>query len=153
MLQFFLFAVMHHLSESDNIPPSPISPLAPPLPEGAVVASEKRMVIVKPTRSIDGSQSRLNSVEIESTPRHKVYHKVLVCHLSANNSMYNMFLYQLSSSSSTSSCDEIRGELKLGLIYDINAGILTVKLIEVISIIFYNCQIYKSALFLLLLSL
>jgi hypothetical protein len=76
MSKFFLFAVMHHLSESDNIPPSPISPLAPPLPEGAVVASEKRMVIVKPTRSIDGSQSRLNSIEIESTPRHKVHHKI-----------------------------------------------------------------------------
>lgn len=38
---------------------------------------------------------------------------------------------QLSSSSSTSS-DEVRGELKLGLIYDANAGILTVKLIEVV---------------------
>ncbi|RLU17417.1 hypothetical protein DMN91_009652 [Ooceraea biroi] len=100
--------VMHHLSESDNIPPSPMSPLTPPLPEGAVVASEKRMVIVKPpTRSLDGSQSRLNSVEIESAPRHK-----------------------LSSSSSTSSSDEIRGELKLGLLYDANAGILTVRLIE-----------------------
>lgn len=99
--------VMHHLSE-ENVPPSPMSPLAPPLPEGAVVASEKRMVIVKPpSRSMDGSQSRLNSVEIESTPRHK-----------------------LSSSSSTSSSDEIRGELKLGLMYDDNAGILTVKLIE-----------------------
>lgn len=62
--------VIHHLSESDDILPSPLSP---PLPEGAVVASEKRMVIVKPpTRSIDGSHSRLNSVEIESVPRHKV---------------------------------------------------------------------------------
>lgn len=101
--------VMQHLSESDDIPPSPMSPLAPPLPEGAVVASEKRMVIVRPPpRSIDGSQSRLNSVEIvESTRRHK-----------------------LSSSSSTSSSDEIRGELKLGLIYDSTAGILTVRLIE-----------------------
>ncbi|EFN88067.1 Synaptotagmin-3 [Harpegnathos saltator] len=100
--------VRQHLSESDDIPPSPMSPLAPPLPEGAVVASEKRMVIVKPpTRSIDGSHSRLNSVEIESAPRHK-----------------------LSSSSSTSSSDEVRGELKLGLIYDENAGILTVRLIE-----------------------
>jgi len=48
-----------------------------------------------------------------------------------------MFLYQLSSSSSTSSSDEIRGELKLGLIYDVNAGILTVRLIEVIFTIFY----------------
>lgn len=66
---------MQHLSESDDIPPSPMSPLAPPLPEGTVVASEKRMVIVRPPpRSIDGSQSRLNSVEIiESTRRHKVY--------------------------------------------------------------------------------
>ncbi|XP_070156232.1 synaptotagmin-1-like isoform X2 [Polyergus mexicanus] len=101
--------VMQHLSESDDIPPSPMSPLAPPLPEGTVVASEKRMVIVRPPpRSIDGSQSRLNSVEIiESTRRHK-----------------------LSSSSSTSSSDEIRGELKLGLIYDASAGILTVRLIE-----------------------
>lgn len=65
---------MQHLSESDDIPPSPMSPLAPPLPEGAVVASEKRMVIVRPPpRSIDGSQSRLNSIEIvESTRRHKV---------------------------------------------------------------------------------
>ncbi|XP_029177156.1 synaptotagmin-5 [Nylanderia fulva] len=101
--------MQHHLSESDDIPPSPISPLAPPLPEGAVVASEKRMVIVRqPPRSIDGSQSRLNSVEIvDSARRHK-----------------------LSSSSSTSSSDEIRGELKLGLIYDANAGILTVRLIE-----------------------
>ncbi|XP_032672796.1 synaptotagmin-2-like [Odontomachus brunneus] len=100
--------VRQHLSESDDIPPSPMSPLAPPLPEGAVVASEKRMVIVRPpTRSIDGSHSRLNSVEIESAPRHK-----------------------LSSSSSTSSSDEVRGELKLGLIYDENAGILTVRLIE-----------------------
>lgn len=74
----FLFAVMqHHLSESDDIPPSPISPLAPPLPEGAVVASEKRMVIVRPQpRSLDGSQSRLNSVElVESTRRHKVQYK------------------------------------------------------------------------------
>lgn len=72
----FLFAVMqHHLSESDDIPPSPMSPLAPPLPEGTVVASEKRMVIVRqPPRSIDGSQSRLNSVEIvDSARRHKVY--------------------------------------------------------------------------------
>lgn len=66
---------MQHLSESDDISPSPMSPLAPPLPEGTVVASEKRMVIVRPPlRSIDGSQSRLNSVEIvESTRRHKVY--------------------------------------------------------------------------------
>ncbi|XP_072755414.1 synaptotagmin-5-like [Anoplolepis gracilipes] len=101
--------IMQHLSESDDIPPSPLSPLAPPLPEGTVVASEKRMVIVRPQlRSIDGSHSRLNSVEIvESTRRHK-----------------------LSSSSSTSSSDEIRGELKLGLIYDVTAGILTVRLIE-----------------------
>ncbi|XP_014469080.1 PREDICTED: synaptotagmin-5-like [Dinoponera quadriceps] len=100
--------VRQHLSESDDIPPSPMSPLAPPLPEGAVVASEKRMVIVKPpARSIDGSHSRLNSVEIESASRHK-----------------------LSSSSSTSSSDEVRGELKLGLIYDANSGILTVRLIE-----------------------
>ncbi|GAB1869522.1 Synaptotagmin-3 [Camponotus japonicus] len=101
--------IMQHLSESDDIPPSPMSPLAPPLPEGAVVASEKRMVIVRPPpRSIDGSQSRLNSIEIvESTRRHK-----------------------LSSSSSTSSSDEIKGELKLGLIYDATAGILTVRLIE-----------------------
>lgn len=72
-LSLFLFAVRQHLSESDDIPPSPMSPLAPPLPEGAVVASEKRMVIVRPpTRSTDGSHSRLNSVEIESAPRHKV---------------------------------------------------------------------------------
>ncbi|XP_071644099.1 synaptotagmin-1-like isoform X1 [Temnothorax longispinosus] len=100
--------VMHHLSESDDISPSPMSPLAPPIPEGTVIASEKRMIIVRPPpRSIDGSYSRLNSVEIESSPRHK-----------------------LSSSSSTSSSDEIRGELKLGLIYDVNAGILTVRLIE-----------------------
>lgn len=100
--------VMHHLSESDDIPPSPMSPLAPPLPEGPVVVAENRMVIVRPpTRSIDSSHSRLNSVEIEPAPRHK-----------------------LSSSSSTSSSDEIRGELKMGLIYDANAGILTVRLIE-----------------------
>nr|XP_012225419.1 PREDICTED: synaptotagmin-2 [Linepithema humile] len=101
--------VIQHLSESDDIPPSPLSPLAPPLPEGAVAASEKRMIIVRPSlRSIDGSHSRLNSVEIESAPRHKLS----------------------SSSSSTSTSDEIRGELKLGLIYDSNAGILTVRLIE-----------------------
>lgn len=50
-----------------------MSPLAPPLPEGAVVASEKRMVIVKhPPRSLDSSHSRLNSLEIESEPRNKV---------------------------------------------------------------------------------
>ncbi|KAG7205566.1 hypothetical protein KM043_007538 [Ampulex compressa] len=99
--------VLQHLSESDDIPVSPMSPLAPPLPEGAVVASEKRMVIVKPpTRSIDGTHSRLSSAEID-TPRHK-----------------------LSSSSSTSSSDESRGELQLGLIYDAPAGILTVMLIE-----------------------
>ncbi|XP_039304606.1 synaptotagmin-1 [Solenopsis invicta] len=100
--------VIQHLSESDDISPSPMSPFAPPIPEGTVIASEKRMIIVRPPpRSTDGSYSRLNSVEMESAPRHK-----------------------LSSSSSTSSSDEIRGELKLGLIYDGNAGILTVKLIE-----------------------
>lgn len=67
------FIVRHHLSESDDIPASPMSPLAPPLPEGAVVASEKRMVIVKhPPRSLDSSHSRLNSLEIESEPRNKV---------------------------------------------------------------------------------
>lgn len=100
--------VLQHLSESDDIPASPMSPLAPPLPEGTLVASEKRMVIAKPpSRSIDGSHSRLNSVEIESNSRHK-----------------------LSSSSSTSSSDEIRGELQMGLIYDEPAGILTVRLIK-----------------------
>ncbi|XP_020283550.1 synaptotagmin-1, partial [Pseudomyrmex gracilis] len=100
---------IRHFSESDDIPSSPISPLAPPLPEGAVVASEKRMVIVRPPlRSIDGSYSRLNNVEVESAPRQKLS----------------------SASSSTSSSDEIRGELKLGLLYDANAGILTVRLIE-----------------------
>ncbi|EGI64181.1 SYT3 protein, partial [Acromyrmex insinuator] len=98
--------VIQHLSESDDISPSPMSPLAPPIPDGTLIASEKRMIIVRPPRSMDGSHSRLNSVEIES----------------ARN--------KLSSSSSTSSSDEIRGELKLGLIYDTNAGILTVKLIE-----------------------
>jgi len=51
-----------------------MSPLAPPIPEGTVIASEKRMIIVRsPPRSIEGSYSRLNSVEIESTPRYKVY--------------------------------------------------------------------------------
>ncbi|KYM80473.1 Synaptotagmin-3 [Atta colombica] len=99
--------VIQHLSESDDISPSPMSPLAPPIPDGTLIASEKRMIIVRPPRSMDGSHSRLNSVEIESASRNK-----------------------LSSSSSTSSSDEIRGELKLGLIYDTNAGILTVKLIE-----------------------
>lgn len=67
------FAVIHHLSESDDISPAPMSPLTPPIPEGTVIASEKRMIIVRPPpRSIDGSHSRLNSVEIESSPRHKV---------------------------------------------------------------------------------
>lgn len=67
------FAVIHHLSESDDISPSPMSPLAPPIPEGTVIASEKRAIIVRPpTRSLDGSYSRLNSSEIESSPRHKV---------------------------------------------------------------------------------
>jgi len=51
-----------------------MSPLAPPIPEGTVIASEKRMIIVRPPpESIEGSYSRLNSVEIESTPRYKVY--------------------------------------------------------------------------------
>ncbi|KAF7384130.1 hypothetical protein HZH66_012380 [Vespula vulgaris] len=100
--------IRHHLSESDDIPASPMSPLAPPLPEGAVVASEKRMVIVKhPPRSLDSSHSRLNSLEIESEPRNK-----------------------LSSSSSTSSTDEFRGDLEIGLIHDAPAGILTVRLLE-----------------------
>lgn len=85
---------MQHLPESDDIPPSPMSPLAPPLPEGAVVASEKRMVIVRPPpRSIDGSQSRLNSIEIvESTRRHKVYisYSFIILHLIiADPSIYN----------------------------------------------------------------
>ncbi|XP_036147145.1 synaptotagmin-6 [Monomorium pharaonis] len=100
--------VIQHLSESDGTSPSPVSPLAPLIPEGTLIASEKRMIIVRPPpRSIDECYSKLCSVEVESTPRHK-----------------------LSSSSSTSSCDEIRGELKLGLLYDANAGILTVRLIE-----------------------
>ncbi|XP_014607577.1 PREDICTED: synaptotagmin-5 [Polistes canadensis] len=100
--------IRHHLSESDDIPPSPMSPLTPPLPEGAVVASEKRMVIVRhPPRSLDSCHSRLNSLEIESEPRNK-----------------------LSSSSSTSSTDEFRGELEIGLIHDASTGILSVRLIE-----------------------
>ncbi|KAL2750697.1 synaptotagmin-2-like [Vespula maculifrons] len=108
--------IRHHLSESDDIPPSPMSPLAPPLPEGAVVASEKRMVIVKhPPRSLDSSHSRLNSLEIESEPRNKV----------RKNDCDN-----LSSSSSTSSTDEFRGDLEIGLIHDAPAGILTVRLLE-----------------------
>lgn len=76
---FFSFSIVrHNLSESDDVPPSPMSPLAPPLPEGAVVASEKRMVIVKhPLRSLDSSHSRLNSLEIELEPRNKVYAKVI----------------------------------------------------------------------------
>lgn len=115
-----------------------MSPLAPPLPEGAVVASEKRMVIVRPpTRSLEGSHSRLNSVEIESAPRHKV--NVVRFRYAAGLSItvftvYGTFVLQLSSSSSTSSSDEVRGELKLGLIYDANAGILTVRLIEVVYV-------------------
>ncbi|XP_033340641.2 synaptotagmin-5 [Megalopta genalis] len=95
---------LQYLSESEDVS-SPISTFAPPLPEGAVAASEQRMVILKPSRS-SNSCSRLNSSEIE-TPSHK-----------------------LSSSTSISSTDETSGELQLGLIYDASAGILTVRLIE-----------------------
>ncbi|XP_015436736.1 PREDICTED: synaptotagmin-5 [Dufourea novaeangliae] len=98
--------VLQYLSESEDIS-SPINTFAPPLPEGTVAASEKRMVIVKPSRSIINSCSRLNSSETETTSS-----------------------YKLSSSTSVSSSDEIRGELQIGLIYDANAGILTVRLVE-----------------------
>lgn len=94
--------------ESEDISISPVSSFAPPLPEGAVAASEKRMVIVKPTlKTISDSYSRLNNAEIETTS-----------------------CYKLSSSSSMSSSDEIKGELQIGLIYDASAGILTVRLVE-----------------------
>ncbi|XP_076662496.1 synaptotagmin-1-like [Halictus rubicundus] len=97
--------VLQYLSESEDVS-SPISTFAPPLPEGAVAASEQRMVILKPSRSLNNSCSRLNSSETE-TPSHK-----------------------LSSSTSISSTDDVSGELQVGLIYDESAGILTVRLIE-----------------------
>ncbi|XP_076686648.1 synaptotagmin-1-like [Andrena cerasifolii] len=101
--------VLQYLSESEDISISPISSFALPLlSEGAVASSEKRMVIVKPPpKSLTDSFSRLSNIEVEATSRQK-----------------------LSSSSSTSSTDEIRGELRMGLIYDASAGILTVRLIE-----------------------
>lgn len=92
------------LSESDDLPVTPVSPLAPPLPEGAVVASERRMVILKPApRSLDSSQSRLSSLDIE--PSHR-----------------------LSSTSSASSAEFDEAELHLSISYDSAAGILAVKL-------------------------
>ncbi|XP_066592989.1 synaptotagmin-1-like [Prorops nasuta] len=100
--------VLQHLSESEDNHAAPISPIAPPLPEGAVAASEKRMVILRPPcRSLDESRSRLNSVEFQTCSRHK-----------------------LSSSSSASSTDDSRGELQLSLMFNKSAGIVTVKLIE-----------------------
>ncbi|XP_043255242.1 synaptotagmin-5 isoform X1 [Colletes gigas] len=99
--------VLQYLSESEDISISPVSSFAPLLPEGAVAASEKCMVIVKSTsRGMIDSHSRLNSTECETSS------------------------YKLSSSSSMSLSDEIRGELQIGLIYDASAGILTVRLVE-----------------------
>ncbi|XP_054015024.1 synaptotagmin-A [Hylaeus anthracinus] len=99
--------VLQYLSESEDISISPVSSFAPPLPEGTVAASEKHMIIVKSkTKSIIDSHSRLSSTEIDTSS------------------------YKLSSSASTSSSDEIRGELQIGLIYDANGGILTVRLVK-----------------------
>ncbi|XP_031830715.1 synaptotagmin-2 [Nomia melanderi] len=97
--------VLQYLSESEDVS-SPISTFAPPLPEGTVAASEKRMIIVKSSKNTNNSCSRLDSSENE------------------------MSSHKLSSSTSTSSSDEARGELEFGLIYDASAGILTVRLIE-----------------------
>ncbi|CAD6235853.1 GSCOCG00008013001-RA-CDS [Cotesia congregata] len=96
--------VIQRLSERDDEPRSPVSPIAPPLPGGALVASDERMVIVRPQpRSSHGSRL--------SSDSDSVFHKQ-------------------SSWSSSSSLDEVGGDLQLSLTFDSTAGVLTVKLIE-----------------------
>ncbi|KAG8035148.1 hypothetical protein G9C98_001638 [Cotesia typhae] len=96
--------VIQRLSEGDDEPRSPVSPIAPPLPGGALVASDERMVIVRPQpRSSHGSRL--------SSDSDSVFHKQ-------------------SSWSSSSSLDEVGGDLQLSLTFDSTAGVLTVKLIE-----------------------
>ncbi|XP_043463969.1 synaptotagmin-5 [Leptopilina heterotoma] len=93
-----------HLSSEcscDDAIGTTVSPIAPPLPGGAVVASDERMVIVKslPRSSDSSSNSRLNSADSDE----------ISCPRSAN---------------------ETRGEIELCLVYDASSGILNVKLIE-----------------------
>lgn len=66
-----MYLVIQRLSsEGDDEPKTPMSPFAPPLPGGAVVASDDRMVILRPQpRTTSGS--RLNSADSDS-----VFHKV-----------------------------------------------------------------------------
>lgn len=64
-----IFSVIQRLSEGDDEPRSPVSPIAPPLPGGALVASDERMVIVRPQpRSSHGSRL--------SSDSDSVFHKV-----------------------------------------------------------------------------
>ncbi|KAF7998466.1 hypothetical protein HCN44_010403 [Aphidius gifuensis] len=99
--------VIQRLSEGDDEPPkTPVSPFAPSLPGGSVIASDDRMIIVRPQpRTSTGS--RLNSADSE----------------------YGVFQKQ-SSWSSSSSLDEPGGELQLSLAFNSSKGILTVKLLE-----------------------
>ncbi|XP_033226627.1 synaptotagmin-7 [Belonocnema kinseyi] len=78
-----------------------VSPIAPPLPGGAVVASDDRMVILKslPRSSGSSSNSRLNSADSDEVS----------CPRSAN---------------------ETRGEIEMCIVYDASSGILNVKLVE-----------------------
>ncbi|XP_008550989.1 synaptotagmin-1 [Microplitis demolitor] len=96
--------VIQRLSEGDDEPRTPVSPIAPPLPGGALVASDERMVIVRPQpRSSHGSRL--------SSDSDSVFHKQ-------------------SSWSSSSSLDDVGGELQLSLSYDSTTSVLTVKLLE-----------------------
>ncbi|XP_024944967.1 synaptotagmin-5 isoform X2 [Cephus cinctus] len=98
------------LSECDSAPVSPVSPIgsgvAPPLPGGPLVASEKHVVVARP-RTVASMHTRLDHTKIDTA------------------------LYQKQSIAMTpSSTEDVRGELQLALAYDAPAAILTVRLIE-----------------------
>ncbi|XP_014214415.1 synaptotagmin-5-like [Copidosoma floridanum] len=100
--------VGRHLSECSCDEATQNSPLAPPLPGGALVASDERMVILR--RLPLGSSSNGSDAGSSSHTR-----------LSSTDS---------DDISCPRSANETRGELKLGLTYDAPNGLLNVKLIE-----------------------
>ncbi|XP_076246948.1 synaptotagmin-9-like [Calliopsis andreniformis] len=93
--------------ESDDISVSSISSFVPPLPEGAVVALEKHMVIVKTPPNVADACFKINNTEISTLSD-----------------------YKMCPSLSTSSSEENKGELNIGLMYDTSTSILTVRLVE-----------------------
>lgn len=107
--------VGRHLSECSCDEAAGTSPLAPPLPGGALVASDERMVILRSLPlsscgSAHGSDAGSLHARLSSTDSDDIS-----CPRSAN---------------------EIRGELQLQLTYDAPNGLLNVKLVEVILTIF-----------------